>query len=59
MEVGRSGLVHERLPGKDDPDMAAKAYHANAERIFYIRHALRLGIGIEEIYAISKIDRGS
>ncbi|MBP7528410.1 MAG: carbamoyl-phosphate synthase large subunit [Syntrophorhabdaceae bacterium] len=58
MEVGRSGLVHERLPGKDDPEyVRQKLITPNAERIFYIRHALRLGIGIEEIYAISKIDR--
>jgi len=29
----------------------------NAERIFYIGDALRLGIDIEKIYALSKIDR--
>ena len=58
LEVGRSGLVHERLPGKDDPEyVRQKLVMPNAERIFYVRHALRLGIGIEEIYAISKIDR--
>lgn len=58
LEVGRSGLVHEKLPGKDDPEyVKQKLAVPNAERIFYLRHALRLGIGIEEIYAISGIDR--
>ena len=29
----------------------------NAERIFFIRHALRAGFTIEEIFQLSKIDR--
>jgi carbamoyl-phosphate synthase large subunit len=29
----------------------------NAERIFLIRHALRAGFTIEEIFGLSKIDR--
>ena len=29
----------------------------NNDRIFYIRHALRLGLSIDEIYDLSKIDR--
>jgi len=29
----------------------------NAERIFFIRHALRAGFTIEEIYGLTKIDR--
>ena len=29
----------------------------NAERIFFIRHALRAGFTIEEIYNLTKIDR--
>ena len=29
----------------------------NAERIFFIRHALRAGFTIEEIFNLTKIDR--
>ena len=29
----------------------------NAERIFFIRHALRAGISIDEIFSLTKIDR--
>jgi len=29
----------------------------NAERIFFIRHALRAGFTIEEIFGLTKIDR--
>ncbi len=45
------------LPGKDDLDLVRqKLITPNAERVFYVRHALRLGMDIEEIYAISHID---
>jgi carbamoyl-phosphate synthase large subunit len=29
----------------------------NAERIFFIRHALRAGFSLEEIFQLTKIDR--
>jgi carbamoyl-phosphate synthase large subunit len=29
----------------------------NAERIFFIRHALRAGLTVEEIFQLTKIDR--
>ena len=29
----------------------------NAERIFFIRHAMRAGFSIDEIFNLSKIDR--
>jgi carbamoyl-phosphate synthase large subunit len=29
----------------------------NADRIFFIRHALRAGFTIEEIFSLTKIDR--
>ena len=29
----------------------------NAERIFFIRHALRAGYSVEEIFQLTKIDR--
>lgn len=57
LEVGRSGLVHDRLAGKDDLEQVRqKLITPNAERVFYVRHALRLGMGIEEIHDISQID---
>jgi len=58
LEVGRSGLVHDRLQGKDDlAFVRQKLIIPNAERMFYLRHALRLGMDIDEIYEITKIDR--
>ncbi|MHB8109535.1 MAG: carbamoyl-phosphate synthase large subunit [Syntrophorhabdaceae bacterium] len=58
LEVGRSGLVHERLAGLDDREyVRQKLVVPNAERIFYIRHAMKLGMDIEEIHDITKIDR--
>ena len=29
----------------------------NAERVFYLRHALRAGFSIDEIFDLTKIDR--
>jgi carbamoyl-phosphate synthase large subunit len=29
----------------------------NAERIFFIRHALRAGFSVEEVFQLTKIDR--
>ncbi len=58
LEVGRSGLVHEKLAGKDDLNhVRKKLIVPNAERMFYMRHAFRLGMNIDEIYEITKIDR--
>lgn len=58
LEVGRSGLVHDRLAGKDDPVFVRqKLIVPNADRVFYLRHAFRLGMSIEEIYKMTKIDR--
>ncbi len=58
LEVGRSGLVHDRLAGKDDPEFVRqKLIIPNAERMFYLRHAYRLGMTVEEIFELTKIDR--
>lgn len=58
LEVGRSGLVHDKLAGLDDREYVhQKLVVPNAERMFYVRHAMRLGMDIEEIHAITKIDR--
>ncbi len=58
LEVGRSGLVHEKLAGKDDPEyVKQKLVIPNAERVFYLRCAFRLGMTVKEIHDITKIDR--
>lgn len=69
LEVGRSGLGGDGKPwriGNDvygDRDIlprdliTRKLTTANADRIFFIRHAFRAGFSIEEIFQLSKIDR--
>jgi carbamoyl-phosphate synthase large subunit len=58
LETGVFGINDERLPGINDPEfIKQKLIQPNKDRIFYIRHALRAGIDIDEIYAISGIDR--
>ena len=37
--------------------IAPKLSVPNAERIFFIRHALRAGFSIEEIFQLTRIDR--
>jgi carbamoyl-phosphate synthase large subunit len=68
LEIGRAGLGADGKPwrvGNDvygDRDIlprdviVPKLSVPNAERIFYIRHALRAGITAEEIHLITKID---
>src|ERR1700685_1337698 len=69
LEIGRSGLGGDGKPwriGNDvygDRDIlprdviSRKLSVPNAERIFFIRHALRAGFTIEEIFNLTKIDR--
>ena len=69
LEIGRSGLGGDGKPwrvGNDfygDRDVlprdviSRKLSVPNAERIFFIRHALRAGFTIEEIFNLTKIDR--
>ncbi|HAV61438.1 MAG TPA: carbamoyl-phosphate synthase subunit L, partial [Verrucomicrobiales bacterium] len=69
MEIGRSGLGGDGKPWRvgtelyGDRDVlprdviTRKLSVPNAERIFYLRHALRAGLTVEEIYALTKIDR--
>ena len=68
MEIGRSGLggdgKHWRVGEAiyDDRDIfprdliIQKLTSPNAERIFYLRHALRAGFTINEIFNLTKID---
>jgi len=68
LEIGRHGLGSD---GKDEipfpaeipiestqylEEVRKKLVTPNAERIFYIRHALLLGIKVEEIHELTKID---
>jgi carbamoyl-phosphate synthase large subunit len=58
LEVGRFGITNDKLPGIDDVEyIKKKLIIPNNDRIFYIRHALRIGLSIDDIYELSKIDR--
>src|ERR1700752_573164 len=69
LEIGRYGLGGDgkpwRLGDKIFDDRAIfprelilqKLSVPNAERIFFLRHALRAGLNIEEIFQLTKIDR--
>src|SRR5579864_5049915 len=69
LEIGRSGLGGDGKPWRigdnvyGDRDIlpreiiTRKLSIPNAERIFFIRHALRAGFTIEEIFGLTKIDR--
>ena len=69
LEIGRSGLGGDGNPWRigteayGDRDIlprdviSRKLSVPTAERIFFIRHALRAGFTIEEIYGLTKIDR--
>ena len=69
LEIGRSGLGGDGKPWRigtevyGDRDIlprdviSRKLSVPNAERIFFIRHALHAGFTIEEIYNLTKIDR--
>src|SRR3954471_23727381 len=68
LEIGRSGLGGDGKPWRvgtevyGDRDVlpreviSRKLSVPNAERIFFIRHALRAGFSIEEIFGLTKID---
>jgi len=69
LEIGRSGLGGDGKPWRigtevyGDRDIlprdviSRKLSVPNAERIFFIRHALRAGFTIEKIFGLTKIDR--
>ncbi len=69
LEIGRSGLGGDGKPWRigteiyGDRDIlprdviSRKLSVPNAERIFFIRHAMRAGFSIEEIFELTKIDR--
>ena len=69
LEIGRYGLGGDGKPWRfgeqvyGDRDIfprdliVQKLSIPNAERVFFLRHALRAGVDIEEIYELTRIDR--
>ncbi len=61
LEIGVSGLYGGRWGGgrelRDRDEIERKLITPCAERIFYIRHALRAGFTVDEIHKLSRIDR--
>ena len=69
MEIGRAGLggdgkgwrVGDTVYGDRDilprDLITQKLTTPNAERVFYLRHAFRAGLTVDEIFELSKIDR--
>jgi carbamoyl-phosphate synthase large subunit len=69
LEIGRSGLGGDGKPWRVGADVygdrdilprdliSSKLSVPNAERVFFIRHALRAGFTIDEIFNLTKIDR--
>jgi carbamoyl-phosphate synthase large subunit len=69
LEIGRYGLGGDGKPWRlgekvyGDRDILPREVIMqrlsvpNAERVFFLRHALRAGFGIEEIFQLTKIDR--
>ncbi|MBX3747573.1 MAG: carbamoyl-phosphate synthase large subunit [Verrucomicrobiae bacterium] len=69
LEIGRSGLGGDGKPWRignevyGDRDILprdvirAKLSVPNAERVFFLRHALRAGFTVDEVFALTKIDR--
>jgi carbamoyl-phosphate synthase large subunit len=58
LEIGRSGIIDDTLPDRADIDaIKKKLVVPNKDRVFYIRHALRCGLNIDEIFELSAVDR--
>ncbi len=69
MEIGRSGLGGSSKPWRVDDQVfqdrdilpkdiiRRKLTVPNTERIYYIRHALRAGFSVDDVFELTKIDR--
>ena len=58
LEIGRYGLGcdgKDKTPSKDE--IIEKLRTQNAERVFYIRYAVKASFSVEEIHELTKIDR--
>ncbi len=57
LEVGCYGIIDGRQLGPNDVELIKqKLTIPNKDRVFYVRHAFRSGIPLDEIYELSKID---
>lgn len=56
LEIGIFGL-EDLKDGVSDERLEEKLRVPNAERVFYIKYALKKGMNIDEVYELSKIDR--
>jgi len=57
LEIKRFGLIRDGAESRvDDDTLRLKLSSPNAERIFHIAQALRDGMSIEELFALTKID---
>ena len=52
-----SSPLHIRVDGRTRKKIVEKLKTPNAERIFYLGDALRCGMGIDEIFKLTRIDR--
>src|SRR5438876_9279097 len=63
LETGRFGLGSDRADRWGTPlqptleDILSKLAMPNAERVWYIRYALKAGVSVDDIYHRTKIDR--
>ncbi len=59
LETGAYGIIDDRhAPGAEDLELIKqKLIVPNKDRVFFIRHALKVGMNIDEIYGLTKIDR--
>ncbi len=56
-EIGQDTLNHPHLAPLTDQEIHEKLYDCTDERIFVVYEAIKRGISLEEIYAITKIDK--
>jgi len=56
-EIGLNSLVLPRLSAKSDDEIRALLKTVTDERLFVLYEAIKRGISVDELYAITKVDR--
>ncbi|WP_416151018.1 carbamoyl-phosphate synthase large subunit [Salipaludibacillus sp. HK11] len=56
-EVDLTHLQHSKKTGFQREDLEERISHADDERILYVAEAFRIGMSLEEIHELTKIDR--
>ncbi|MFS8641184.1 MAG: carbamoyl-phosphate synthase large subunit, partial [Symbiobacteriaceae bacterium] len=56
LEIGRDGLTHPAVAALDDESLRAKLATPNDERLWVVAEALRRGMSVSQIHALSAID---